>query len=209
MNRRDMLVLGGLVGAGGLATWALRAFRPLGTLLGPTPVVTAVEGQPLPTGGNLGGRLSLTVFTDYNCPICRAAHPDMLAAVGADADVKLRYLDWPVFGADSEAAARAALGADFQGLYAPVHDALMRGGRADGAAAEQALAAAGGDVARLRATLAAEGPALEARLARHAFLAFSLGLAGTPSYLIGSLLVQGALDERAFARAFQNARRAG
>jgi protein-disulfide isomerase len=82
----------------------------------------------------------------------------------------------------------------------------MQGGRADAGAAQNALAEAGGDVARLRATLASEGPALEGQLSRNAFHAFSLGLKGTPSYLVGRLLIEGAATERDFRRAFAAAR---
>jgi protein-disulfide isomerase len=207
-SRRDLLVLGGLVGAAGATLLAVRAMRPVGDLLEPTPAVRAAQAEPGPEAGNPAGDLTMLVFTDFNCGACRSTHPAMMAAVAADGGVKLRFLDWPVFGDDSKAAARAALAADVQGLYLPVHRALMQGGRADGAAAEAAVAAAGGDVARLRATLATDGACIDGALARNRFHAFALGLEGTPSHLIGRLRVQGGLSESAFGRAFAVARAA-
>lgn len=201
-------MLAGLLGAAGGGLLLARSLRKPWTLLPRSPTLEAAQAAEGPEAGNPRGDLLLIVFTDFNCPACRRAHPDMLAAATADGRVRLRFLDWPVFGADSRAAARAALAADAQGLYLPVHGALMQGGRADAAAAEAAVVAAGGSLQKLRATLSADGPAIEGRLSRNAFHAFSLGLRGTPSHLIGPLLFEGAADERLFRRAFAAARAA-
>ena len=202
-------MLAGLLGAAGGWLLVARTLQKPWTELPPSPTLQAAIAEAGPEAGNRQGDLTVVVFTDFNCPACRRAHPEMMAAVNADGGVRLRFLDWPVFGADSRAAALVALAADAQGRYLPVHAALMRGGRADGRAAEAALVAAGGDIPSLRATLASEGPALEGRLSRNAFHAFSLGLKGTPSHLVGRLLVEGAASERDFRRTFEAARKAG
>lgn len=201
-------MLAGLLGAAGGGLLFARTLRKPWRVLPDAPTLEAAQAAAGPEAGNPNGDLLLIVFTDFNCAACRRAHPDMLAAVKADGRVRLRLLDWPVFGEDSRAAARTALAADHQGLYLPVHTALMQGGRADAAAAEAAVTAAGGSLEQLRATLSANGPALEGQLSRNAFHAFSLGLRGTPSHLIGPLLLEGAADERLFRRAFAAARAA-
>jgi protein-disulfide isomerase len=173
---------------------------------GLTPVVRAARAEPGPEAGNPTGDLLFLVFTDYNCGACRTAHPDMMAAVEADGGVKLRFLDWPIFGEDSRGAARVAIAADAQGRYLAVHQALMTGGRADAAAAEAALAAAGGDVDRARAMLAANGGAIDRQLDRHRLHAFALGLGGTPGHLVGTVVVRGAVSRRDFGRAIRQAR---
>lgn len=206
IGRRDALVLGGLLGGGGLALLAARSMRPVGIEAGLTPVVRAAQMEPGPEAGNPAGDLLFLVFTDFNCSACRKAHPEMMAAIEADGRVKLRFLDWPIFGDASREAARGAIAADSQGRYLAVHRALMAGGRADGAAAEAALEAAGGDVAQLRATLAGEGELIDAQLARHRLHAFALGLGGTPGHLIGTVLVRGAVSRRDFSRAIRQAR---
>lgn len=206
LSRREGLVLAGLLGAAGGGLLLARTLRKPWTELPPSPTLQAAIAEAGPEAGNRQGDLTVVVFTDFNCPACRRAHPEMMAAVNADGGVRLRFLDWPVFGTDSRAAARTALAADSQGLYMPVHAALMQGGRADAPAAEAALVAAGGNLDRLCATLGAEGPAIEGRLSRNAFHAFSLGLKGTPSHLVGRLLLEGAASERTFRRAFEAAR---
>jgi protein-disulfide isomerase len=206
VSRRDALVLAAMLGAGGAALIAVRTTRPVGIVLEPSPVLDAAWAEQRPETGPADADLKLLVFTDYNCGACRMAHPDMMAAARADGRVSIRFFDWPIFGDDSRAAALGALAAARQGLYLPVHSGLMAGGRADGQSAEAALEAAGGNVAAYREALAQRSPEFEGQLARNAFHAFALGLGGTPGHLIGRVLVRGAVPERGFRRAFEQAR---
>lgn len=209
VSRRELAVLGGMVAVAAAGGWALRRAQPVGTIVEDSPVLRAARAEPGPEAGNPDGSVTFIVFTDFNCPACRIAHPDMLAAVQADGGVRLRFLDWPIFGDDSRAAARAAIAANRQGLYLPVHSALMQGGRADQAAAEAALEAAGGNIGRLGETLAREGPAIDGGLSRNAVHAFGLGLGGTPGHLIGRVLLRGAASAGDFRRAIDRARKLG
>ena len=72
-----------------------------------------------------------------------------------------------------------------------------------------AVEQAGGDWARLLADLDKHRAAIDAHLARNAAQAQALGLEGTPGYLVGSILIRGAIDEGAFRRAFAQARAEG
>lgn len=207
VSRRELVVLGGMLGAGALGMTAFRRAQPVGIVVEDSPVLARALAEPGPEGGNPEGSVTLIVFSDFNCGACRIAHPDMLQAVKADGDVKLRFLDWPIFGDDSRGAARVAIAADAQGLYEAVHSAMMQGGRADGPAAEAALEEAGGSVQKLRATLEAEGPRIDGQLSRNAVHAFALGLGGTPGHLAGRVLVRGAVSARDFGRAIDRARK--
>ena len=206
VSRREALVLAGLLGAGGVALVTLRSTAPVGVVLDQSPALQAAQAEQRPEWGPVDADLSLLVFTDFNCGACRSGHPDMMAAAKADGSVRIRFFDWPIFGDDSRAAAIGALAAERQGLYLPVHSRLMAGGRADGPSAEAALSAEGGNVVAYRETLTRDSPAFEGQLARNAFHAFALGLGGTPGHLIGRVLVRGAMPERSFRRAFDQAR---
>lgn len=116
------------------------------------------------------------------------------------------YKEWPIFGERSERAAEVALAADRQGLYLPVHRAFMQLSDFSDASLRKAVIEAGGDWGRLRKDLADHGAAIEDDLATNTRQAFGLGLGGTPGYLIGPLLIEGALSEREFLRAFAEAR---
>lgn len=207
ISRRELLVLTALLGGGAATAAALRFTRPVGRDAGDTPVTRAVFAQPAPIGGNPQGRLHLALFTDFNCSACRSGHADMMAAIEDDGDVRLHYLDWPIFGDDSLSAARVAIAADGQGIYPAVHARLMQGPRATEITARQAVVASGGDLARLDEALRQQGAEIDARLSRHAFHAFSLGLRGTPSVLAGSMVAEGALTARQWRRLLRAAHR--
>jgi protein-disulfide isomerase len=208
VSRREWLLLGGAVVAGWGASILLRETVPIGRDVSDNPNAREV----LAAGGAPGvapadADLTLLVFTDYQCPICRTSETEMIAAVGADRKVRLAYREWPVFGPVSERAAQVALAAAEQGIYAAVHGLLMAEPRRLGDnVLREAVESAGGDWARLEQDLAANHAAIASDLARNARDAFALGLAGTPGYLIGGLLVEGAQTERGFLRAFGRAR---
>jgi protein-disulfide isomerase len=210
IGRRDLLVLGGLLGTAGLAIVASRRLAPLGPDAGNTPIVRAILADTeAPVGGNPAGDVTFAVWTDFNCGACRRAHSAMMAAVEADGMTRLSFRDWPIFGDDSRGAARVTIAAALQGLYPRVHGTLMRGGRADAAAAVAAVGALGGDTDRLAADLDRHALRIDSMLARHAGEAFGLGLGGTPGHLVQRILLKGARPERDFRRAIRQARDGG
>lgn len=186
----------------------LRLAGPVGTDVGGRiDLAPFLDDRASPSSGPADAPVTLVVFADYQCGPCRAAHPAMLRAVAEAGDVRIVYRDLPVFGPLSERAARIALAAREQGLYAPVHDALMREPRAlNEPVLREVVERAGGDWDR--ALSAARSAPVAGQLARNREDALRLGAAGTPTYLIGRHRVVGALSEREFARAFAQAREA-
>jgi protein-disulfide isomerase len=149
------------------------------------------------------------MFTDYQCPSCRKADPALRAAITRDGNVRVIYRDWPVFGERSERAAKVALAAHRQGVYAALHRRLMTSPSLDDRALRIAVEDVGGKWEQLEADLLTDELGIADQLARTSSDASALGLAGTPGYLIGPLLVEGALTEREFLRAFAQARSSG
>ena len=199
------IVLG--LAASALLQWWPRAGRPL-TL---TPVVQAVLTDPgSPRAGPSGADVTVVVFTDYQCAICKATDPALARRLAADPKVAVIYKDWPIRGPMSDLAARTALAAHRQGRYRSVHDALMAARGALTADRIAAIAvAAGADPVPLAADQRDHARAIDAQLGRHRLQAFSLGLAGTPAYLVGPYLIEGGLDDRRLAHAVKRARQAG
>lgn len=161
-----------------------------------------------PEGGNPKGNLTIVAFSDYNCPFCKKAEPDLARAVRDDGNIRLVYKDWPILTQASVYGARLALAAHYQGAYENAHHALMsitgRGVSQDDM--EKALAAAGVDMPRLNSDLEANKKDITALLARNMDQADALGLEGTPTYLIGPLLAS-TLDYDGFRAAIAEARR--
>ena len=210
-TRRTWLSLALAIVLGLAASALIRSWPQAGRKVTLTPVVQAVLTDPgSPRAGPAGADVTIVVFTDYQCPICKATDPALARRLAADPKVAVIYKDWPIRGPMSELAARTALAAQRQGRYRPVHDALMA---ARGALTPDRIAAiaaeAGADPARLASDLARDARPIDAQLARHRLQAFSLGLAGTPAYLVGPYLIEGGLDDRRLTHAVKRARRAG
>jgi protein-disulfide isomerase len=209
LDRVSMATLALAVIAGVAATLLLRTLPPPHQKLGPTPVVRAVLDDPgSPAFAGPGADVTVVAFTDYQCPICRATEPALDRVLAQDPKVRVIYKDWPILGERSRAAARAALAAQRQGRYRQLHAAMMASRRPlDPAAIADLARQAGLDEPRLRADLVRDGPAIDAQLARHAAQAWSLGLQGTPAYLVGPYLVQGRMGHAALRRTIAKARR--
>ena len=172
--------------------------------------VAALLSDPAtPTGGNPQGDVTIVEFFDYNCPYCTTVQPEFLKLLVADQKIRVVYKDWPIFGAASTFAAKVALAAGWQGKYVAVHNALLNFGRRNvsndrvlGVAAE-----VGVDLARLDADMVAHESEISVVLTRTAKQATTMGFTGTPVFLVGPFLIQGAVDEGDFEKAVSDARK--
>ncbi len=144
--------------------------------------------------------ITIVGYVDYNCGYCKKVQPEVDRLLGADAKVRVLYKDWPIFGAPSEAAARTAIAAGYQGKYQAVHNAFMQSpSRISSAVDVRRLAqAAGVDMARLERDMTSRSAEIDAVLNRNKREALSLGLQGTPAFIINGNLVSGALTQTEF-----------
>jgi protein-disulfide isomerase len=138
--------------------------------------------------------VSIVEFFDYNCGYCKRALPDVLKAVNDDGKVRLVLKELPIFGDDSEAAAKLALASDKQGKYFEMHQKLFsEPGKADKDKGLRIAAELGLDVPQLEKDM--QDPSIQQALDEAKELAQKLGLQGTPLYLIGDRVVPGAPDD--------------
>jgi protein-disulfide isomerase len=144
--------------------------------------------------GNPSGDVTLVEFFDYNCGYCRRAHADMVRLIDEDEKLRVVLKEFPVLGPASMEAAQVAIAVNIvaPGKYGEFHDKML----ADKAqaSADRALALAesiGIDGAKLREAVQNEivGKTIEEVYA----MANSLGLTGTPSYVVGDEVVVGAV----------------
>ena len=208
LNKRDVLQLLVVSAIGVGVSQLLRSTAPLGRDVSSNATAQAVVADAIaPHSGPADTDLTLVVFTDYQCPACRKADPEMRAAVGKDQKVRVVYKDWPIFGPASERAAQVALASNRQGIYHKVHQALMsRGGPLDEAALRNAVNGAGGNWGEVEECLVGHGKEIDLQLARTSGEARALGIPGTPAYLVGGLLIVGMITADQFSDAFAQAR---
>jgi protein-disulfide isomerase len=146
-----------------------------------------------PVGGNPNGDVTLVEFFDYNCPYCRAMAPLMTKAVESDPKLRIVYKEFPILGADSLVAAKAALAANKQGKYVAFHRALYQvRGHVDEAKVLEAAGTVGLDVARMKADM--QNNAIESALEKNNQLGQVLHITGTPGFVVGDEITTGARD---------------
>ena len=146
------------------------------------------------TLGNPNGDVTIVEFYDYNCGYCKRALSDMEAILEKDKNVRFVLKELPILGPDSMAAHKVSTA--FRALapekYGDFHRALL--GSEDRATEESAIAVAG--------TLGVAEADLRKKMdenihddaVREAYtLANSLGITGTPSYVVGKEAVFGAV----------------
>ncbi len=159
-----------------------------------------------PVAGNPTGRVTLVEFFDIRCPYCLAMRPDLDALLRAEPDVKLILKDLPVLGPASLLGAKALLAAQAQGGYLKLQDALMvKGATIDEPAIRHAAQQAGLDWSALRQAM--DSPAIQARIDANLALAKTLGVDGTPAFVIGDQLVSGAMSPAELTSAVASLRR--
>ena len=149
--------------------------------------------------GNPDGDVTVVEFFDYRCPYCRRSLAAVRAILEEDANVRFVFKEFPVLGPDSVVASRAAIVAQRQdpGKYMAFHRALMSArGALDKAAVLQIAAEVGLEPERLGAAM--DSPEVAAVIDRNYGLAGALGINGTPTFIIGDVLVPGAIDVDAF-----------
>ena len=156
--------------------------------------------------GNPRGDVTLVMFTDYNCPYCRASVPEVDRLLSHDPKLKVVWREMPVLGPASDAAAAAALAAARQGRYPAFHRALFSGAHPGAEAIAAAAKVAG--IAPAAVAVGSKAPEVQAEIVSNLTLARQLGISGTPFFVIGNRTFEGAVGYDALAAAVAGARRA-
>jgi protein-disulfide isomerase len=146
--------------------------------------------------GNAKGDVTMVEFFDYNCGFCKRALADMMELLKDDAKLRIVLKEFPVLGPGSVEAAKVAVAVRMQDKagkkYIDFHQKLLGGrGQADKARALAVAKEVGMDMSRLDKDLASDE--VKVSIEESLKLAETLGLNGTPSYIIGTDVVIGAV----------------
>jgi protein-disulfide isomerase len=143
--------------------------------------------------GNAGGDVTIVEFFDYRCGFCKRVEPDLAALLHEDRGVRLIYKELPILGKDSRYAAQVALAARKQAKYGEFHSAMMAvNGQIDQNTVLDIAARAGLDVDQVKAD--SQAVEINDTIERNLALAQTLGIRGTPTFVIGDEIVFGAID---------------
>jgi protein-disulfide isomerase len=159
--------------------------------------------------GNAQGDVTVVEFFDYNCGYCKRAMGDMLEMMKDDAKLRFVLKEFPVLGEGSTQAAQVAVAVRMQDKtgkkYLEFHQKLLGSrGAIDKTRAMAVAKEVGLDMARLEKDMASDE--VKATLEESFKLAEALGLNGTPSYVVGSEVVIGAVGQKALKEKVNTAR---
>lgn len=171
----------------------------------PTNICAALfEDTASPSIGETEAVVTVVEFSDYRCPYCKTLSP-LLLRLQERYHFRLIFKEWPILGASSRLAARAALAADKQGKFRAVHKKLMQSAFVPTPAYMDDLATQlGMDRRQLSDDMRA--PETDLALERTHALATALGLLGTPSLVVGRTIVQGAITQSQLEELIDNER---
>jgi protein-disulfide isomerase len=159
-----------------------------------TPFASSWKGAAKPD-------VTLVEFFDYACPYCKASNPSVDRLLQEDKGLRVVYRELPILGPDSVTAARLSLEASKLGRFAKFHDTLWAAGHPAPDTIATAAEAAGippkpdGD------------PEVEVELKRNYQLAGQLGATGTPLFVIGNRVLNGAVGYDMLKQAIDIARK--
>jgi protein-disulfide isomerase len=158
--------------------------------------------------GNPNGDVTMVEFFDYNCGWCKKGFPEVVSLIEQDKNLRVVLKELPIFGGDSDYAAKAALAAKKQGKYWEMHAALLgHEGKVTRAVVDETAAAKGLDMKKLKADM--ESPEVADAIAANQALAQALAINGTPAFIIDNHVTPGYLPASELMTAIQEVRGRG
>lgn len=159
-----------------------------------------------PVIGNPDGDITVVEFFDYQCGYCKRMVEPVMQLLKQDPNVRWVMKELPILGPASVTAAHASIAAQNQGAYQEFHVALMgyRGRLSDDVVFQTALEV-GLDLDKLKADMTS--PKTQKTIEDATLLARSLGVNGTPAFIIGEELLPGAVSLETLTEQIEAARK--
>ncbi|MEV7197499.1 DsbA family protein [Streptomyces sp. NPDC093510] len=162
--------------------------------------------------GRADAPVVMVEYADFKCGFCgkfaRDTEPGLVKKYVDEGTLRIEWRNFPIFGEDSERAARGAWAAGRQGRFWQFHEAAYADGSkekgfGEGRLKELAREAGVKDVGRFVKDL--DSDAAEAAVKKDQEEAYGLGAASTPSFLINGRPVSGAQPDQVFDQAIEAA----
>ncbi|WP_327355050.1 DsbA family protein [Streptomyces sp. NBC_01304] len=162
--------------------------------------------------GRADAPVVLIEYADFKCGFCgkfaRDTEPELVKKYVDSGVLRIEWRNMPIFGKESEAAARAAWAAGQQGRFWQFHEAAYAEGSKEkgfGGDRLDELARTAGvkDLDRFRADR--DGDAAKKAVAKDSGEAYELGATSTPSFLINGTPLAGAQPTETFTEAIEAA----
>lgn len=160
-----------------------------------------------PEVGNPSGDVTLVEFIDYQCGFCKRAHPMIKELLSEDGNIRLVFKEIPILGPTSVLSAEAVLSARDHDRFEDFHDALMEERvQLNETRVFEIAASVGLDVEALREEMERNREVHQQVLAQNIQLARTLGIRGTPGFVVGDRVIRGVVDLPTLRELVNNAR---
>lgn len=140
-----------------------------------------------PVIGNPKGNVAIVEFFDYQCPHCKDMSATITELLKTDKELRVVLKQLPIFGENSEFAARAALAAQKQNKFVAFHDALMSTRTILAPSVIMNIAQQVG-LNKKQLEVDMKDPAIMKEIEVNDQLAKRLKLTGTPAYVIAKIV---------------------
>jgi len=159
-------------------------------------VVRNLEASQTPSVGNLNASYTIVEFFDYRCGYCAKQAKDFAKIINDKNDVRIIYLEYPIFGGISDIAANIAIKVwiDKPNSYFSIHNGLMKLGSAMNKNTIISLLNENGFEGAKLYQLAESQPYADT-IEINKKLAKDLGLRGTPASIINDTMIPGYISE--------------
>ncbi len=143
-----------------------------------------------------GYDVSIVEFFDYNCGYCKKVQATVEDLIKQDKKVRIIFKELPILGASSVELSKVSIAVNMisAGNYLSFHNAIMKGNYRN---REEAISVASGlgiDAQKLEKTLESKRSEIESKIKANQDLAASIGINGTPGFVIGENLIPGAIE---------------
>lgn len=162
--------------------------------------------------GRADAPVVMVEYADFKCGFCgkfaRDTEPNLVKKYVEDGTLRIEWRNFPIFGEESEAAARASWAAGQQGRFWEFHQAAYAKGAKEKGFGEERLtelAKEAGVKDLDKFTADVDGKQAKAAVQKDQQEAYGLGASATPAFLINGRPISGAQPDEVFQQAIEQA----
>jgi len=149
--------------------------------------------------------ITIVEFFDYNCGYCKRSFAPLMEVLEENKDVRLVFKEYPILGEASYLASSTALAINDKLKYLTFHSKLMtHQGRISESVIEKTLRDMKLSPQKLQSDARSDKYVLQLAATRQ--LADTIGINGTPAFVINGKLFPGALNKAELAQAIKTVR---
>ena len=142
--------------------------------------------------GRADAPITVVEFLDYNCGYCKRSFPDLMRLAEANDDIRIIFKEYPILGPTSTLAAQTVLAAKEQGKYMDLHRTLFESKASlNKARLNKFIKQNGLDVDDINKR--GQKASIKKHIQDTLALGQSIGITGTPAFIINDKLYPGAL----------------